>query len=141
MVRKALLLVFIVIILTGCSKQQDILSRIEYFSGVKMPNEAQLVYNYIDTSFGAQGHGCQYTVFSFEEEPIDFFTSEYSYGGELYWTSPEGEKHYRDVHSGTLNFSIDRMSDDLEKNVDHIVEQNKISDDFAPNWEDNYTFL
>lgn len=82
MYKKIFILFLFITLLSGCTNQNETISRIEYFSGVKMPAEAEILYSYIDTSFGAQGHGSQYTVFSFKEVNEDFFTSEYSYGGQ-----------------------------------------------------------
>ena len=58
-------MILFIILLSGCTNHKEIKSRIDYFSGVKIPAEAEILYSYIDTSFGAQGHGAQYTVFSF----------------------------------------------------------------------------
>lgn len=139
--RTFIVVLLVLVTLAGCTHQNEIRSRIDYFSGVSIPDEATLVYNKIDHSFGAQGHGSQFTVFSFKEDPIDFFTSEYRYGGEHYWTSPEGEKHYRKIFSGTLNFLDGRMPQDQENQVDHLVQQREISSEFAPNWENEYTYF
>lgn len=136
-----LVLLMSLFLLSSCTNQEEIKSRINYFSGVHIPDEAEILYNYMDTSFGAQGHGAQYTVFSFKEENAEFFTSEYSYGGQHYWTSPEGEKHYREEFSGTLNFSEGRMTQNQEDEVDHLVQQSKIPSEFVPNWDERYTYF
>ena len=79
--------------------------------------------------------------FSFKEVDEDFFTSEYSYGGQHYWTSPEGEKHYRETFSGTLNFAEGRLPEIEVSNVSHLVEQKEIPSEFAPNWDEEYTYF
>lgn len=124
----------------GCVNSDEAQKRIKYFSGVNIPEEAQLVYSFIDTSFGGQGHGPQYTVFIFEDEPTDFFTSDFSYGGNLYWTSPDGEKHYTEAVSGTLRFIEGRMSIDQENDIDYIIDWCKAPKEHRPNWESEYTY-
>src|SRR5690554_6618077 len=96
-----LIMVYLFLMLTGCMNSNTAQERIKYYSGVNIPEEAQVVYNFIDSSFGNHGHGPQYTVFSFEEEPTAFFTSDFHYGGEWYYTNKNGEKLYTDVVSGT----------------------------------------
>ena len=138
MYKKIIIITLFIILLSGCSNHDEIKSRIDYFSGIIIPDETEILYNYIDTSFGAQGHGAQYTVFSFTDENSDFFTSVYSYGGEHYWTSPEGVKHYREKFSGKLNFSFDRLTEDQENSVNHLVQQKNIPSEFTTKWNDNY---
>lgn len=135
-----ILIFFLCIGLTGCVNGNEAQERIKYFCGVNIPEEAQLVYNFIDSSFGGQGHGPQYTVFSFEDEPTDFFTSDFSYGGKLYWTSPDGEKHYTPVVSGTLRFTEGRMPLDEEDDIDDILAWCKVSNEHLPNWESEYIY-
>lgn len=141
MYKKIFILIVVITLLSGCTNQNETISRIKYFSGVKMPAEAEILYSYIDTSFGAQGHGAQYSVFSFKEVDEDFFTSEYSYGGQHYWTCAEGEKHYRETFSGTLNFAEGRLPELEVSNVSHLVEQKEIPSEFAPNWDEEYTYF
>ena len=63
MYKKIVIMILFIILLSGCTNHNEIKSRIDYFSGVKIPAEAEILYSYIDSSFGAQGHGAQYTVF------------------------------------------------------------------------------
>jgi hypothetical protein len=133
-------MILFIILLTGCTNHKEIKSRIDYFSGVKIPAEAEILYSYIDTSFGAQGHGAQYSVFSFKEVDEDFFTSEYSYGGQHYWTSPEGVKHFRETFSGVLSFAEGRLTENQESDVDHLVWQKDIPSKYAPSWDKKYIY-
>jgi hypothetical protein len=135
-----ILIFFLCVGLTGCVTRNETLERIKYFCGVNIPEEAQIVYNFIDSSFGGQGHGPQYTVFNFEEEPTDFFTSDFSYGGKLYWTSPDGEKQFTPVVSGTLSFTEGRMSIDEENDIDDIIAWCKVPNEHLPNWESEYIY-
>lgn len=140
MYKKIFIMILFIILLSGCTNHNEIKSRIDYFSGVKIPAEAEILYSYIDTSFGAQGHGAQYSVFSFKEVDEDFFTSEYSYGGQHYWTSPEGVKHYRETFSGVLSFAEGRLTENQESDVDHLVWQKDIPSKYAPSWDKKYIY-
>ncbi len=123
--RFSTLLFILSALLVGCSVKRDDRALIKRCSGVTIPFEAMILYSYEATGFGNQGHGSHYAVFSFAEEPIDFFTSEFSYGGELsYWD--DDVPVYKPIVSGVLSFSEERMRKDHEDKIDEITTMLKI---------------
>ena len=59
-------------IATGCGESSDApIRRIEELTGVTLPNDAVILYHHIDRAF-VNGRRAQYTVFEFEEKPVDF---------------------------------------------------------------------
>ena len=42
-------MILFIILLSGCTNHNEIKSRIDYFSGVKIPAEAEILYSYIDS--------------------------------------------------------------------------------------------
>ena len=47
MYKKIFILIVFITLLSGCTNQNETISRIKYFSGVKMPAEAEILYSYI----------------------------------------------------------------------------------------------
>ena len=75
--------------------------RIERLYGLKLPKEMKVEYDYFKQDF--HGSFSQYTIFKLQEEPTDFLSSEFSYGGEPY-AKVNGVQLYKPVVSGTLSF-------------------------------------
>ena len=139
--QKIVLLTSLTILLTSCLKGFSAQESILYFSGVKIPDEATLLYRKRDTGFGSQGHGPHYALFSFTEEPSDFLTSDYEYGGNLLYTDKDGTKHYSDIISGTLDFSDGRLSSKREEEITDFFFRFKINEQYLPNWDEEYKYF
>ncbi len=127
------------VLLVGCSQEKDNRALIKRRSGVTIPTEAVHLYSYAAKGFGHQGHGAHYVVFSFAEEPVTFFTSEFAYGGELYaWSN--GKPVYRPVVSGTLHFIDERMPADAENKITVTTTLYKVPAEYTYSWEQGYRY-
>lgn len=135
-----LIVMFLGFGLFGCKNETSGIERMKRYSGVTIPTDAIEIYNAVDNSFGAQGHGSQYTIFKFNEEPVNFFTSYYEYGGELYYTSATGEKYYREEIKGNLDFIDDELSSTDIDDIKRRIEIFKVPQDFICDFDDDYKY-
>jgi len=125
LVRIAIMMVIVlsVFFITSCAQDESPRERIKRISGVSIPEDAEIIYNYIGSTFS--GRAPQYTIFKFKDEPTDFFTSDFSYGGEI----------------GMLSFVYGRMEFEDESEIEMRLKKYAcIPDEYLPKWESNYIY-
>jgi hypothetical protein len=116
-------LVLSLFFISGCSTTEDeARSQIFDLTDIEIPTEAALVYNYNNDVF--VGRVSRYSVFGFEEKPVDFLL-------EHYFTDTKS-KNFEDEYAQDVKSFLYFVSKHVS---DGIPEQ------YLVNWDEDYSWL
>ena len=112
MMKKIINIVLIILLCflpTSCKHTETPKERIKRITGIEVPEEAKLIFEYRGNTFS--GRAPSYFIFQFEEEPSEFLNTDYT----NFAVNNENSKHVVFKKEGITQYQKEYIEQDIDK--------------------------